>query len=82
MSSSGLAHSDVLLHNLFVLQAATVNFVTGSLVWVEDPEEAWIDGEIVEVNGEDIKINCTTGKTVSAFLSCCVKVLVTFCTMA
>ncbi|KAJ8451192.1 hypothetical protein Cgig2_013964 [Carnegiea gigantea] len=50
----------------WMLKAATVNFVTGSLVWVEDPEEAWIDGEIVEVNGEDIKINCTTGKTVVA----------------
>jgi len=59
-----------------------VNLVVGSLVWVEDPKEAWIEGEIVEVNGEGININCTTGKTVSAFLSCCLKVLVKFCTTA
>lgn len=36
----------------------------GSLVWVEDPDEAWIDGEVVAVNGEDIKVLCTSGKTV------------------
>ncbi|KAG7641412.1 Myosin head motor domain [Arabidopsis suecica] len=38
----------------------------GSIVWVQDPEEAWIDGEVVEVNGEDIKVQCTSGKTVVA----------------
>lgn len=36
----------------------------GSAVWVEDPEVAWIDGEVVEVNGEEIKINLTSGRTV------------------
>ncbi|XP_057781954.1 myosin-6-like [Salvia miltiorrhiza] len=36
----------------------------GSLVWVEDPNEAWIDGEVVAVNGEDITILCTSGNTV------------------
>ncbi|CAH2051167.1 unnamed protein product [Thlaspi arvense] len=36
----------------------------GSFVWVEDPEEVWIDGEAIEVNGEDIKVQCTSGKTV------------------
>ncbi|XP_023641594.1 myosin-13 isoform X2 [Capsella rubella] len=36
----------------------------GSILWVQDPEEAWIDGEVVEVNGEDIKVQCTSGKTV------------------
>ncbi|KAK4407291.1 Myosin-8 [Sesamum angolense] len=28
----------------------------GSLVWVEDPDAAWIDGEVVAVNNEDIKM--------------------------
>lgn len=39
----------------------------GSLVWVEDLDEAWIDGEVVAVNGEDIKVQCTSGKIVSIF---------------
>lgn len=37
----------------------------GAQVWVEDPDVAWIDGELLEVNGDDIKIECTSGKTVS-----------------
>ncbi|EYU17957.1 hypothetical protein MIMGU_mgv1a000177mg [Erythranthe guttata] len=36
----------------------------GSLVWVEDHDEAWLDGEVISVNGDDIKVLCTTGKTV------------------
>ncbi|XP_034685367.1 myosin-6-like isoform X4 [Vitis riparia] len=43
-----------------------VKVVVGSHVWVEDPEIAWIDGEVVEVNGEEIKIICTSGKTIVA----------------
>ncbi|KAL2556956.1 Myosin-6 [Forsythia ovata] len=45
---------------------ASVSLGVGSLVWVEDQDEAWIDGEVVSVNGEDIKIHCTSGKTVVA----------------
>jgi hypothetical protein len=33
---------------------------------MEDPDEAWIDGEVVKVDGEEIKVLCTSGKTVSA----------------
>ncbi|KAK9280773.1 hypothetical protein L1049_003661 [Liquidambar formosana] len=44
--------------------AAVVNPVVGSLVWVEDPDVTWIDGEVVEVKGEEIKVLCTSGKTV------------------
>lgn len=47
------------------LQAASVNLTVGSLVWIEDPDVAWIDGEVVEVNGENVKVLCTSGKTVS-----------------
>ncbi|KAG6757275.1 hypothetical protein POTOM_037582 [Populus tomentosa] len=43
-------------------QAAQGSSIVGSFVWVEDPEEAWMDGEVVEVNGEDIKVNCASGK--------------------
>ncbi|KDP26440.1 hypothetical protein JCGZ_17598 [Jatropha curcas] len=44
--------------------AAAVSFMVGSLVWLEDPDAAWIDGEVVEINGENIKVVCTSGKTV------------------
>ncbi|KAJ4913431.1 Myosin-14 [Raphanus sativus] len=41
----------------------------GSSVWVEDPEEAWIDGKVIEVNGNDIKVKCSSGKTVAVKVS-------------
>ncbi|KAI9122087.1 hypothetical protein K1719_006776 [Acacia pycnantha] len=43
---------------------AAVNPVVGSHVWVEDSEVSWIDGEVLAVNGEEIKVLCTSGKTV------------------
>lgn len=48
------------------MQATSSNVVVGSRVWVEDPEVAWIDGEVVEVKGEEIKIKCSSGKEVNA----------------
>ncbi|KAK9087685.1 hypothetical protein Syun_030079 [Stephania yunnanensis] len=48
----------------YAIGAAPVNVTVGSFVWAEDPEESWIDGEVVEVNGDGIKINCTSGKTI------------------
>lgn len=49
-------------------QAASAKVTVGSHVWVEDPDDAWIDGEVEEVNTEEITLNCS-GKTVSAHLS-------------
>ncbi|XLU59422.1 hypothetical protein S245_018631, partial [Arachis hypogaea] len=49
--------------------AATTPIV-GSHVWVEDSEVAWIDGEVLEVNGEEVKVSCTSGKTVVVKVSC------------
>lgn len=50
-------------------------YMIGSQVWVEDPVEAWIDGEVVEINGDEITINTSSGKTVSSFIQhsfpCC-----------
>ncbi|CAN0915754.1 XI-2 [Linum grandiflorum] len=43
---------------------ASVNFAIGSLVWLEDPDVSWIDGQVLEINGEDLKVQCTTDKTV------------------
>ncbi|KAM7462300.1 hypothetical protein LguiA_030421 [Lonicera macranthoides] len=44
----------------------SANLVVGSRVWVEDPEVAWIDGEILEVDGQEIKISSSSGKVVVA----------------
>lgn len=42
----------------------TISLVVGSHVWVEDPEVAWKDGEVVEVHGEEITIQCASGEKV------------------
>ncbi|RDX60565.1 Myosin-12, partial [Mucuna pruriens] len=46
-----------------------VNIIVGSQVWVEDPEDAWIDGEVTEINGRNAIIIATNGKTVVAEIS-------------
>ncbi|OIV92532.1 hypothetical protein TanjilG_02295 [Lupinus angustifolius] len=46
-----------------------VNIIVGSQVWVEDPEIAWIDGEVIEIDGKNAKIITTNGKTVVAEIS-------------
>ncbi|KAB2064988.1 hypothetical protein ES319_A09G059200v1 [Gossypium barbadense] len=43
---------------------APSNIIAGSIVWVEDPEVAWIDGEVKEIKGEKITVKCTSGKLV------------------
>lgn len=47
------------------MQAASAKVSVGSHVWVEDPDEAWIDGEVEEANSDEITVNCS-GKTVIA----------------
>ncbi|KVI12218.1 Dil domain-containing protein [Cynara cardunculus var. scolymus] len=49
-------------------QAAPVNIIVGSHVWVEDPALAWIDGEVVRINGQELHVNTTDGKTVSVVM--------------
>lgn len=49
------------------LQAAPVNIIIGSHVWVEDPSLAWIDGEVIKINGQELHVHTTKGKTVSVF---------------
>ncbi|KAI3874409.1 hypothetical protein MKW92_047464 [Papaver armeniacum] len=46
-----------------------VNIVVGSHVWVEDPKLAWIDGEVTKVNGQEVHVKTTHGKSVVANLS-------------
>lgn len=42
--------------------AVSASIAVGSHVWVGDPELTWIDGEVLEVNGHEIKVTCTSGK--------------------
>ncbi|KAG6528917.1 hypothetical protein ZIOFF_011109 [Zingiber officinale] len=41
-----------------------VNIIVGSHVWVEDPEAAWIDGQVTAIKGGAATILTTIGKTV------------------
>ncbi|MQM03597.1 hypothetical protein Taro_036381 [Colocasia esculenta] len=45
-----------------------VNIVVGSHVWAEDPEAAWIDGEVTEIKSGKAKILTADGKTIVASL--------------
>nr|XP_029123556.1 myosin-6 isoform X2 [Elaeis guineensis] len=45
--------------------ATSAGITVGSQVWVEDTGVAWIDGEVVEVKGDEITVSCTSGKTVT-----------------
>ncbi|KAL1545296.1 myosin-6-like [Salvia divinorum] len=49
-----------------IKQTVAANIAVGFHVWVEDPDESWLDGEVVEVNGEEVTVNCTSGKTAVA----------------
>jgi len=49
------------------LQAAQASIAVGSQVWVEDPDVAWIDGEVIKVNGDTVTVKCSNEKTV-----CCI----------
>lgn len=45
-----------------------MNIIVGSQVWVEDPEIAWVDGEVTEINGTNATIITTNGRAVSFVL--------------
>nr|VDD20073.1 unnamed protein product [Brassica oleracea] len=49
-----------------VAMVAPVNIIVGSHVWIEDPGLAWIDGEVVKINGEEVHAQTSNGKTVVA----------------
>ncbi|XP_038720466.1 myosin-12 isoform X1 [Tripterygium wilfordii] len=51
-----------------MMQGTPVNIVVGSHVWAEDPENAWIDGEVSEINGRDATIITPDGKTIVAVI--------------
>lgn len=47
-----------------MIQGTPVNIIVGSHVWAEDPEVAWIDGEVIEIKGTDATIVTSNGRTV------------------
>ena len=46
------------------MQGTPVNIIVGSHVWVEDLDEAWIDGQVSKINGQEVEIQASDGKTV------------------
>ncbi|KAK7857034.1 myosin-17 [Quercus suber] len=44
--------------------ASLVNIVVGSHVWVEDPVLAWLDGEVIRINGQEVHVKTTNGKKI------------------
>ncbi|KAF3631800.1 Myosin-11 [Capsicum annuum] len=46
-----------------------VNIIVGSHVWIEDPSIAWIDGQVSQINGEDVQVDTSDGKKVTVNLS-------------
>ncbi|WOL18254.1 myosin-8-like isoform X1 [Canna indica] len=49
--------------------ATQTNIFVGSEVWVEDPDVAWIDGEVLEAKGDEVIISCSSGKKVTTKIS-------------
>ncbi|XP_031115562.1 myosin-11-like [Ipomoea triloba] len=47
----------------------SVNIIVGSHVWIEDPDIAWLDGEVNKISGNEAEIQTSDGKTVVRKLS-------------
>ncbi|KAJ9543544.1 hypothetical protein OSB04_023251 [Centaurea solstitialis] len=47
----------------------TDKIIVGSQVWVENPSVAWIDGEVLKIDGKEAEIRTTDGKKVVKQLS-------------
>lgn len=45
-----------------------MTFVVGSHVWVEKPESVWIDGEVLNIKGDDAEIQTSDGNKVMQLL--------------
>lgn len=47
------------------LVQASGNVTIGAQVWVEDPELAWVEGEVLEINGKNVKVRSVKGNEVN-----------------
>ncbi|KAK7308383.1 hypothetical protein VNO77_41987 [Canavalia gladiata] len=45
-------------------QAGQLSFVVGSHIWIEDPEVAWLDGEILESKDDEVTVSFESGTRV------------------
>ncbi|GFP99593.1 myosin-11 [Phtheirospermum japonicum] len=45
------------------------NIIVGSHVWVEDPDVAWVDGQVENINGNEVEVQTLDGKKVIANIS-------------
>lgn len=46
------------------MQSTPVNIIVGSHVWIEDQSVAWIDGQVSQINGQDVQVQTSDGRTV------------------
>lgn len=49
----------------FGVQGTPVNIIVGSHVWAEDPDIAWIDGQVAKINGQEVEVDTSNGKKVN-----------------
>lgn len=52
------------------MQDSAGKITVGSQVWVENPSVAWIDGEVLKIDGTEAEIRTTDGKKVSQPIIC------------
>lgn len=50
------------------MQGTPVNIIVGSHVWVEDPDIAWVDGQVAKINGPEVEVQTSNGKKVNLAL--------------
>ena len=43
-----------------------MNIIVGSHVWVEDPDQAWIDGQVTKITGQEAEIETPDLKKVGS----------------
>nr|KYP51170.1 Myosin-Vb [Cajanus cajan] len=51
------------------MQGIPENIVVGSHVWVGDPELVWVDGQVLNINGEEAEIQTSNEKKVVSLVS-------------
>ncbi|XP_024385122.1 myosin-9 isoform X2 [Physcomitrium patens] len=51
------------------VMATAGNVTVGAQVWVEDPELAWLEGEVIDITGKTAKVRTTKGNEVTTSLS-------------
>ncbi|KAG6429116.1 hypothetical protein SASPL_107155 [Salvia splendens] len=53
----------------YFLQGNPPKVYEGSHIWVEDPEVVWIDGKVVKINGDEVEVQTSDERTLTASIS-------------